>query len=48
MDQAVGCGVPADEATTAASLQGNWHVEHLFGLEQALTRHNMLQGQIEA
>ena len=32
----------------AASLQGNWRDEHLFALEQALARHDMLQGQIEA
>lgn len=38
----------ADEATIAASLQGNWRAEHLFALEQALGRHDMLQGQIEA
>ena len=38
----------ADEATIAASLQGNWRDEHLFALEQALARHDMLQGQIEA
>ena len=38
----------ADEATIAASLQGNWRGEHLFALEQALARHDMLQGQIEA
>ena len=38
----------ADEATIAASLRGNWRGEHLFALEQALARHDMLQGQIEA
>ena len=38
----------ADEATLSASLQGNWRDEHLFALEQALARHDMLQGQIEA
>ena len=38
----------ADEATIAASLQGNWRDEHLFALEQALVRHDVLQGQIEA
>ena len=32
----------------AASLQGNWRDEHLFALEQALARHDMPQGQIEA
>ena len=38
----------ADEATIAASLQGNWRGEPLFALEQALVRHDVLQGQIEA
>ena len=38
----------ADEATIAASLLGNWRDEHLFALAQALMRHDMLQGQIEA
>ncbi len=38
----------ADEATIAASLRGNWRGEHLFALEQALARHDVLQGQIEA
>ena len=38
----------ADEATITASLRGNWRDEHLFALEQALARHDMLQGQIEA
>ena len=38
----------ADEATIAASLRGNWRGEHLFALGQALARHDMLQGQIEA
>ena len=38
----------ADEETLSASLQGNWRDEHLFALEQALTRHDMLQGQIQA
>ena len=38
----------ADEATIAASLCGNWRDEHLFALEQALARHDALQGQIEA
>ena len=37
-----------DEATIAASLRGNWRGEHLFALEQALARHDVLQGQIEA
>ena len=38
----------ADAATIAASLRGNWRDEHLFALAQALARHDMLQGQIEA
>ena len=38
----------ADEATIAASLRGNWRDEHLFALEQALARHDALQGQIAA
>ena len=38
----------ADEETLSASLQGNWRDEHLFALEQALARHDMLQGQIQA
>ena len=38
----------ADAATIAESLRGNWREEHLFALEQALARHDMLQGQIEA
>ena len=38
----------ADAATIAASLRGNWRGEHLFALEQALARYDMLQGQIEA
>ena len=38
----------ADAATLSASLQGSWRDEHLFALEQALARHDMLQGQIEA
>ena len=37
----------ADGATIAASLQGNWREEHLFALQQARTRHDMLRGQIE-
>jgi len=36
----------ADEATLAASLRGNWRDEHLFALEQALARYDLLQGQI--
>ena len=38
----------ADETTIAASLRGNWRGEHLFALQQALARHDLLQGQIEA
>ena len=38
----------ADEATLAASLEGNWRDEHLFALEQALARYDMLREQIEA
>ena len=38
----------ADETTIAASLRGNWRDEHLFALQQALARHDLLQGQIEA
>ena len=38
----------ADEATIAASLQGNWRDEHLFALEQALQRYDALQEQIDA
>ena len=38
----------ADAATIAASLEGNWRAEHLFALEQALERHDALQGQIAA
>ena len=37
----------ADEETLSASLQGNWRDEHLFALEQALARHDMLQDQIQ-
>ena len=29
-------------------MRGNWRGEHLFALEQALIRHDMLQGQIKA
>ena len=36
----------ADEATIAASLCGNWREEHLFALQQALARYDMLDGQI--
>ena len=35
-------------APSSASLRGNWRGEHLFALQQALARHDMLQGQIEA
>ena len=38
----------ADAETIAASLRGNWRDEHLFALEQALARHDMLQRQIDA
>ena len=38
----------ADETTIAASLRGNWRDEHLLALQQALARHDLLQGQIEA
>ena len=38
----------SDEAAIAASLRGNWRDEHLFALEQALARYDMLQGQIDA
>ena len=37
----------ASAAVIAASLEGNWRGEHLFALEQALARYDMLQGQIE-
>ena len=40
--------VKADEASIARSLRGNWRDEHLFALEQALQRYDMLQAQIEA
>lgn len=39
--------VRADEAAIAASLRGNWRGEHLFALEQALERHDLLTRQIE-
>ena len=42
------CRCKADAATLSASLQGNCRDEHPFALEQALARHDMLQGQIEA
>ncbi|MXY51468.1 MAG: IS110 family transposase [Gammaproteobacteria bacterium] len=38
--------VKADEATVAASLRGNWRAEHLFALEQALERFDLLTAQI--
>ena len=38
----------ADEATIAASLEGNWRAEHLFALEQALERYDALEVQIGA
>ena len=38
----------ADAATIARSLRGTWRDEHLFALEQALERHDALQGQIAA
>ena len=37
----------ADEATIAASLRGNWRDEHLFAVEQALERYDLLTRQIE-
>jgi len=40
--------VKADEATIARSLRGNWRDEHLFALEQALERYDLLQSQIDA
>ena len=39
--------VKADEATIARSLQGTWRDEHLFALEQALERYDLLTRQIE-
>ncbi|QIT55927.1 IS110 family transposase [Aquisalimonas sp. 2447] len=38
----------ADEATVARSLHGNWRVEHLFALEQALAHFDFLEQQIGA
>jgi len=38
--------VKADEATIARSLQGTWHEEHLFALEQALARYDFFAEQI--
>ena len=37
----------ADEATIARSLRGTWRAEHLFALEQALERYDLLTRQIE-
>ena len=37
----------ADAHTIAASLRGNWRGEHLFALEQALARHDLLEEQIQ-
>ena len=39
--------VKAGEATIARSLQGTWRDEHLFALEQALERYDLLTRQIE-
>ena len=39
--------VKADEATIARSLRGTWRDEHLFALEQALERHDLMERQIE-
>ncbi|MCY3731968.1 MAG: IS110 family transposase [Rhodospirillaceae bacterium] len=39
--------VRADEATIARSLRGTWRDEHLFALEQALERYDLLTRQIE-
>ena len=39
--------VKADAATIAASLRGNWRAEHLFAVEQALERYDLLTRQIE-
>ena len=39
--------VKADEATIARSLRGTWRDEHLFALEQALERHDLLNRQIQ-
>ena len=38
--------VRADAQTIARALQGNWRDEHLFALEQALTRYDFFQRQI--
>jgi len=39
--------VKADEATIACSLRGTWRDEHLFALEQALERYDLLTRQIK-
>jgi transposase len=39
--------VKADSETLARSLRGNWREEHLFALEQALARYDLLQLQIQ-
>ena len=39
--------VKADEATIARSVRGTWRDEHLFALEQALERYDLLTRQIE-
>ena len=39
--------VKADAATIARSLRGTWRDEHLFALEQALERYDLLNQQIE-
>lgn len=38
--------VKADAETLARSLRGTWREEHVFALEQALERYDLLQGQI--
>ena len=38
--------VKADEETIARSLRGNWRAEHLFALEQALERYDLMNRQI--
>lgn len=40
--------VRADEGTIARSLQGNWRREHVFALEQAISRYDFYQQQIRA
>ncbi len=39
--------VKADADTIAASLEGTWREEHLFGLEQAMQRYDFFDQQIE-